>query len=592
MSYDSKSIKEVIEMIGRNEIYLPAIQRKFVWKPEQIESLFDSIMRGYPIGTFLFWFIRGEKKNEYTFYKFIQDYHERDRYLNEIAPKPELKEEIIGVLDGQQRLSSMYIALQGTYAYKKPYARWDNDKAFPRRKFYLNLLKDPVEKEEEGYIYEFKFLTDDEAKRADKEHLWFLIREVLMWGTDKRKALKKIEKYKNTLLHNNELPDDIKKIIGEKWNRIKIDLETLYERLVKEPLISYYKIEEQELDNILDIFVRVNSGGTILSKSDLLFSTIVANWEEGRQEIEEFLKTINKKGDGFYFDNDFIMRSCLVLTDCPVLFKVRSFKKENIIKIKNQWENIKTSNSKTVDLLVEFGFNGENLTSQNAVIPIAYYFIKGGNESVDSKYNIRKYLIHALLKQIYGGQGDRVLSNIRDALRDENTYKLKQNGFSFKTLVDDAKLPGNKSLKITDEDIEEILEYKKGPYTFMVLSLLYPNLRFGQVKFHQDHIHPASIFTDAKLKKYGIPQDRWEKWQNMKDKLPNLQLMEGSENESKNKTPFRQWLDNTYPNNDDRVKFMKDNYIPNDASLELKDFEMFYEKRKEILRDKLKEVLQ
>jgi len=592
MSYDSKSIKEVIEMIGRNEIYLPAIQRKFVWKPEQIESLFDSIMRGYPIGTFLFWFIRGEKKNEYTFYKFIQDYHERDRYLNEIAPKPELKEEIIGVLDGQQRLSSMYIALQGTYAYKKPYARWDNDKAFPRRKFYLNLLKDPVEKEEEGYIYEFKFLTDDEAKRADKEHLWFLIREVLMWGTDKRKALKKIEKYKNTLLHNNELPDDIKKIIGEKWNRIKIDLETLYERLVKEPLISYYKIEEQELDNILDIFVRVNSGGTILSKSDLLFSTIVANWEEGRQEIEEFLKTINKKGDGFYFDNDFIMRSCLVLTDCPVLFKVRSFKKENIIKIKNQWENIKTSNSKTVDLLVEFGFNGENLTSQNAVIPIAYYFIKGGNESVDSKYNIRKYLIHALLKQIYGGQGDRVLSNIRDALRDENTYKLKQNGFSFKTLVDDAKLPGNKSLKITDEDIEEILEYKKGPYTFMVLSLLYPNLKFGQVKFHQDHIHPASIFTDAKLKKYGIPQDRWEKWQNMKDKLPNLQLMEGSENESKNKTPFRQWLDNTYPNNDDRVKFMKDNYIPNDASLELKDFEMFYEKRKEILRDKLKEVLQ
>jgi len=57
------------------------------------------------------------------------------------------------------------------------------------------------------------------------------------------------------------------------------------------------------------------------------------------------------------------------------------------------------------------------------------------------------------------------------------------------------------------------------------------------------------------------------------------------------KTPFRQWLDNTYPNNDDRVKFMKDNYIPNDVSLELKDFERFYEKRKEILRDKIKEVL-
>ncbi|TKY91103.1 MAG: DUF262 domain-containing protein, partial [Candidatus Methanomarinus sp.] len=93
------SIKEIMEMIGRNEIYLPAIQRKFVWKYEQIESLFDSIMRNYPIGMFLFWFVRGEKKNEYTFYKFLQNYHERDRKFNEIAPKPELKEEIIGVLD-------------------------------------------------------------------------------------------------------------------------------------------------------------------------------------------------------------------------------------------------------------------------------------------------------------------------------------------------------------------------------------------------------------------------------------------------------------------------------------------------------------
>jgi len=586
MSYESKSIKEVIEMVGRNEIYLPAIQRKFVWKPEQIESLFDSIMRGYPIGTFLFWIIRGEKKNEYTFYKFIQDYHERDRYLNEIAPKPELKEEIIGVLDGQQRLSSMYIALQGTYAYKKPYARWENDRAFPRRKFYLNLLKDLVEKEEEGYIYEFKFLTDDEAKRVDKEHLWFLIREVLTWGEDPE-----IDEYYDNLLDSKEIEENIKVVIKNKKKQIKKILRILHQRLIIEKIISYYKIEEQELDNILDIFVRVNSGGTILSKSDLLFSTIVANWEEGRQEIEEFLKTINKKGDGFYFDNDFVMRSCLVLTDCPVLFKVRSFKKENIIKIKNQWDNIKISIGKTVDLLVEFGFNGDNLTSQNAVIPIAYYFIKGGDESGDSKYNIRKYLIHALLKQTYGGQGDRVLSNIRDALRDENTSRLKQKVFSFKTLVDNAKLPGNKSLKITDEDIEEILEYKKGSYTFMVLSLLYPNLRFGQVKFHQDHIHPASMFTDAKLKKYGIPEENWKKWRDMKDRLPNLQLMEGSENESKNKTPFRQWLDNTYPNNDDRVKFMKDNYIPNDVSLELKDFERFYEKRKEILRDKIKEVL-
>jgi len=596
MSYESKSIKEIVEMIGRNEMYLPAIQRKFVWTPAQIENLFDSIMRGYPIGTFLFWFITGERKNDYTFYKFIQDYHERDKCLNDIAPKPELKDKIIGILDGQQRLSSMYLALQGTYAYKKPYARWNNDNAFPKRKFYLNLLKNPIEEETDGYIYEFSFLTDDEAKFVDKKHLWFLIREVLTWGTDKRKAIVKIDEYKNNLLNNNELPENVKSIVKEEWDRIKIDLETVYERLVKEPLISYYKIEEQELDNILDIFVRVNSGGTILSKSDLLFSTIVANWEEGRQEIEAFLQSINKKGDGFWFDNDFIMRCCLVLTDCPVLFKVKSFKKENIMKINENWEKIKSSISKAVDLLVEFGFNGENLTSQNAVIPVAYHFIKGGDGSEESKRNIRKYIIYTLLKQVFGGQGDSVLSSIREALRNkseekQDNYKLKSKTFSFDLLLKDTKLPGTKSLKVTDDDIEEILEYKKGPYTFMVLSLLYPNLRFGQVKFHQDHIHPASLFTDSKLKKFGIPEEKWKRWQELKDRLPNIQLMEGTENESKNKTPFHEWLNNTYPDKDQRDKFIKDNYIPENVSFDFKDFEVFFEKRKEILRKEIRKAL-
>ncbi len=591
MTYEYKNIKNVIESIGRNEIYLPAIQRKFIWTPDQIESLFDSIMRGYPIGTFLLWFVRGDKKNEYTFYKFLQDYHERDNYLNEISLAPELKEEIIGVLDGQQRLSSMYIALQGTYAFKKPYARWTTDNAFPKRQFYLNILKEPIEKESEDFIYEFKLLTDNEASNIDKKNLWFLVKNVLLWGEDPQ-----IDDYYDNLLESQHLADDIKSIIRERRSDIKRILRILHQRLVLENLISYYRVEEQELDNVLDIFVRVNSGGTILSKSDLLFSTIVANWQDGRREIELFLEQINKKGDGFNFDNDFIMRSCLVLTDCPVLFKVKSFKRENITKIKNEWENIKLSIIKAIDLLVEFGFNSENLTSQNAVIPIAYHFIKGGNDSSNSKNGVRKYIVHSLLRRIYGGQGDQVLSSIRDAIREQDgqRYKLKQNVFSFDLLLD-ANLPGTKSLQTTSDDIEDLLEYRKGSYSFMVLSLLYPNLKFGQVEFHQDHIHPSSQFTDAKLRKYGITEEKWEDWQYMKDTLPNLQLMEGRENESKNKTPFKDWLHGTdsdgNPNVNDVGKFKQDNLIPEDVGLDLADFEEFYSGRTEILKEKISNIL-
>ena len=585
------TIDKVMEMITSREVYLPAIQRKFVWKYEQIESLFDSIMRNYPIGMFLFWYVRRENANDYTFYEFLLNYHERDKYLNEIAARPIARDEIIGVLDGQQRLSSMYIALRGTYAYKKRYAHKDNDSAFPVRKLYLNLLRSPANYNKDGYIYEFKFLPDNEANQINETNLWFLVRDVSKWGEDPE-----IDDYHDMLIERDDISEEIKEKIKENRKLIKKTLRILHQRLVQEKQIIYYKIEEQKLDNILDIFVRVNSGGTVLSKSDLLFSTIIANWEEGREEIEVFLKSLNKKGDGFWFNNDFIMRSCLVLTDCPVLFKVKSFKKENIGKIKNEWENIKTAINKSVDLLVEFGFNGENLTSQNSVIPIAYYFIKGGSESPDSKKAIRKYIIYALLKQIYGGQGDQVISNFRDALRveDDEKYTLQHNDFSFDALLN-AKLPGNKSMVIADEDIEEILQYKKGPYTFMVLSLLYPNLKFGQIKFHQDHMHPASLFTDAKLRKYNIPEDKWKNWQEMKDQLPNLQLMEGDENKSKSATLFKEWLEGTDSNNTPNVgdvdKFKIDNYIPENIDLGLENFEEFYTERMKILKDKIVNVL-
>lgn len=584
MSYKDTTAKAIIEQISANKIYLPAIQRKFVWDSERIEGLFDSIMRGYPIGTFLFWMVKDEKVNEYTFYKFIQEFHERDNFLNQIAPKPELKNEIIGVLDGQQRLSSLYIALQGTYSYKKPYAHWSNNDAFPKRKLYLNIFRDPNQQSDESYIYQFKFLTHQEASIITPSQLWFLVKDVLSWS----KSSQKNEYYNNLINMHSSNADLLKTLQANKSTATDI-LDDLWDKLTRANIISYFEIQEQELDNILDIFVRVNSGGVPLSKSDLLFSTIVANWEDGREQIDDFIKTLNKQGDGFRFDSDFIMRSALVLTNSPVLFKVSSFKKENIDKIKYDWDSIRTALLKTVELLVKFGFSGETLTSYNAIIPIAYYIVKGGTLTPITEKEIRKYLIHSLLKQIYGSQGDQTLAKIRSIID-----SLILTGFSFDTIAKNLDLSGDKSLFISDADIEDILEYRKGANTFMVLSLLYPNFKFSQVKFHQDHIHPATLFTPSKLKKLGIDDVTAEVWIKLKDTLPNLQLLEGSENESKNKTPFYEWLHgntNGTPNIADVAKFEADNYIPSNTSYDISNFEIFFKLRKNILKCELKKIL-
>ncbi len=592
MSYEKLTIKQVIEKIGNNEIYLPAIQRKFVWKQEQTEKLFDSIQQGYPIGTFLLWFVKRPHIDNYVFYKFLQNYHQRDNYLNVRVPNPELKDEIIGVLDGQQRLSSIYLALQGTYAVKKPYFSRDNDSAYPRRTLQLNLLSQIHLEEDNENNYSFSFITNEDSMVKNETTLWFNVRDVLVWDKDSPP----IDDFYDDLVTANPTIQAL--LLPDTRKRIKRIVRDIHSRLVREELINFFKIEEQELDNILKIFVRVNSGGTILSKTDLLFSTIVANWENGRDEIEAFLTTINKLGDTFNFNNDFVMRSCLMLTDCDVLFKVGSFKTENVLKIKEKWDKIKQSIQKTIELLVEFGMSGTTLSSQNSVLPISYYFMKGGILDSSTKYEIKKYLFHALLKNIFSGQGDTVLSNLRNSLRikfDGSTdFTLRENKFSFNSIVN-VKLPSNKSLKITDDDIEEFLGYRKGYNAFLILSFLYPNLKYGHVKFHQDHIHPYSQFTDAKMTNLAIPDTSFGKYYEYRDTLPNLQLLEGTENIKKSKTPFSEWLtlkdDNNNPVVSDVSKFLSDNYIANTVSLDFKNFLAFYTDRRQNLKANLETIL-
>ena len=107
MSYQTPvTIADTLRQIERHEIVLPAIQREFVWQPEQICTLFDSLMQGYPFGTFLYWKIDQEHNGRYQFYDFVLDYHERDRpHCPRIGKMP--NRDVVTVLDGQQRITAL-----------------------------------------------------------------------------------------------------------------------------------------------------------------------------------------------------------------------------------------------------------------------------------------------------------------------------------------------------------------------------------------------------------------------------------------------------------------------------------------------------
>src|SRR5258708_14124056 len=119
MSQTGGTIKETLQAIQQSKYVLPAIQREFVWKPEQIERLFDSLMQGYPFGTFLFWKVDASTSGKFKFYDFVLNYHQRDA-----AHCPELPalhdQAVTAVLDGQQRLTALNIGLRGSMSIKQP----------------------------------------------------------------------------------------------------------------------------------------------------------------------------------------------------------------------------------------------------------------------------------------------------------------------------------------------------------------------------------------------------------------------------------------------------------------------------------------
>lgn len=225
------------------------------------------------------------------------------------------------------------------------------------------------------------------------------------------------------------------------------------------------------------------------------------------------------------------------------------------------------------------------MISYVAVSPMVYYIYKGGNVDSSSKAELRKYIVIAQVRQIFGTASNSALTSIREALK-----AAPSNSFSMKNL-NGIRFTGDRTLRYTADEIDAMFDtYEIGAYTFMLLSLLYPNLKYSQKGFHQDHMHPYTGFEEGKIKDLVfsdgtvIDDDTKEDWRRRRNTLANLQLLEGRENESKNATPLVDWLKAN--ENCENVK-----YLPSDVSYELAYFEEFMEKRQELMSKALKDIL-
>jgi hypothetical protein len=568
------TIEKVIQGIQTNKFILPAIQREFVWNGDQIEKLFDSLMRGYPIGSFLFWKIEPENINDFQFYRFMDYYHERDHRHNEPI-------DLIGghnvtaVLDGQQRLTALSIGLRGWYANKLPYYRWNSDNAFPPKRLYLNLLKPPADN---GDGFDFKMLQEKEVKNVEGESFWFKVSEILRF---------------------NELQDTMyfcieQGLTAEKKTFPSSTIMELFRIIKEKPLINYFQEESQDLDKVLNIFIRVNSGGTVLSYSDMLLSIASAAWKkiDARKAIYDLVEDLNDIGDKFTLNKDFILKSCLVLSDIPAIeFRVSNFTRENMEKIEKNWEPITQTLKETIKLISSWGYSWQTLVSAYAIIPLAYYIYRLNSPSnfvTSSKYYedrllLRKWLQIALLKRIFSGTPDSVLRPVRKVIQEND------NGFPYEAIYK-GLLGTTKSMKFDVDELDGLLALQYGKsYTFSVLSFLYPWLKYDQ-QFHIDHIFPKSMFTTKELRKRNIPSENWHLWLDHYNDMENLQLLQGPTNIEKSDNPFDVWIKKENPTPEKMSTYKDLHYIP-EVSLAFENFPNFLEEREKILRTMLAKIL-
>lgn len=578
--------KEAVEKIHSRKYLLPAIQREFVWEPERIETLFDSLMRDYPIGSFLFWYVEKEHTNDYEFYEFIREYSESPMLNRKHNPKASINgvDDIVTILDGQQRLTALYIGLKGSYAYKVARKKHDNPQAYPNRELYLNLRNNSI-KDKEDKEYDFKFLTEEESNIKNENIYWFKVGNILNFEEFQ------VNDY---LVENGLMVSDDK----EKAKFANKTLFRLHTTIHKNPVINFYLEKSKELDKVLNVFIRINNGGIKLSYTDLLLSIATSQWKEkdARKEINNFVDEINKIGDGFNFDKDFILKSCLVLSDfANIAFKIDNFKKEQMLQIEQKWDEITKAIRLSVMLVSSYGYNRETLTSHNSIIPIAYYLLKFGTpnnfEQPTAKYKenktlINKWLVRSLLKKVFGAHPENVFRAIREVIGHDSTSEL----FPLNNIIEKFK-GGEKTISFDEDSIRNLFSYEYGQvYTFSALSLLYPTLDYRN-KFHVDHIFPKSFFKSNTLSKKGIEEDNKEFYAEQYNCLANLQLLEGIPNQEKSDCDFKEWLLKTYPDDESRKSYMQKNYIPEDIDLNFLNFKEFIEKRKKLMQNKYESII-
>lgn len=588
--YKGLTIKELIDNLESGKLILPALQRDYVWPTEKICDLFDSIIRDYPIGTFLFWEVSSETASTYVFNDFMKDYRELNGGIHR-GPmvNASRRSDYFAVLDGQQRITSIYLGIKGKYSTHIKRRSWDQPSSFIDTYLCIDIFHKP---NQEDSHYHFAFVNEERINTLSEEgkELWVKVGDMFD---------QKIKPYQYVF--------EIERKCGTMDVEVRTDaidiLTSLQNAFFFPSSINYYSSRNQELSQVVDIFVRVNSGGVKLDAADLVLSVATGGTQNEdihvklQNAIDRINTAANDEDNGFQIDKGLILVAGLMFTGAKslALSKKENYEPARIGAIMDKWDDIIDAIVLTVQFIERIGFQGRKLTSKNIILPVAYYFYIN---KIDERHltstslrarkdrvYIRQWILRAMITSLFSDGIIKTLVDLRNIIDSEKTVKEYYPLDSF--LSRDVR-----PIKIAQEAFDDILCYKYGDGRVMPI-LLELSRDTSYKNYHVDHIWPKAKLLSVRTLNELIPSKTQAEKTEYKDKchyLANLQLLEPLPNQEKGERFFEDWVNEIHPYKTD--KYYEDNCIPIDMDdYSFIRFLEFCKKRNGLLKERLKKAL-
>lgn len=554
MKNQKQTIRKIVGFLNNPDeeggFWLPNIQRPFVWSEEQICRLFDSILREYPISTLLIWKTTSEIRRR----KFIDNWKSSLRLSDFYVPEDKKKKCL--VLDGQQRLQSLYIALMGSYE---------------GQELYFDILSGKVAAPDD---VKYRFAFREAAKTSFP---WVKFKDLIWTAKSNRQLAQDIEAQAGGTLTNEQ-----KDKIGE-------HLDLISRTFKMDEAISYQELDSLDNpdlyteDDVVEVFIRANSGGTKLGKSDLLFSLLTSSWDDADVEMDDLLEALNRHG--FNFTRDFVLKTCLTILGQGARYEVEKFRRKGVREeIEGKWDDVSAAILDVLDFVRGKTFIqcDKALPTYLVLIPLVHVRYHWPNEWKKAR-DIDSYVLRSSMSGAFGGSSD----NLLDAL----TTKLNElKAFSADELFNVMRTQG-RSLEVTED---RLWQMGYGSETAHLLFNLWYR-QFNHTPAYEnnmpqiDHIFPQSLLRKVKIDNPRTGRKDLMKYREAeRNQLANCMLLSREENGAGGKSaiPPDEWFEGKTD------EYLDMHLIPRDKALwKLERFEDFVAERKKLIRDKFAHLL-